>query len=287
MNDPIATAIKQKSQPMDPQPTMMAARLPQLQGVRAILWDIYGTLFISGSGDVGTAAAINRDEALLEALDEAGITRPAGITADDLESAIKQLHARAREQGIEFPEVDILQIWREVLTQHQAKKISESVVTKLALAYEFRVNPVWPMPGLVEVLQVLQGRGMSMGVVSNAQFFTPHLFPALTGRTLMEWGISESLCAWSWIEGVAKPCRSLFMQVLDRLGQRGISPEEVLFVGNDLRNDIWPATELGCRTALFAGDARSLRLRESDEQVCGLQPDLVITELPQLLHVLA
>jgi len=44
-------------------------------------------------------------------------------------------------------------------------------------------------------------------------------------------------------------------------------------------NDIQPSGELGFRTALFAGDERSLRLREGDRRVENVSPDLIITDL--------
>jgi putative hydrolase of the HAD superfamily len=47
-------------------------------------------------------------------------------------------------------------------------------------------------------------------------------------------------------------------------------------------NDIWPAQNLGFRTALFAGDLRSYRPRKDDPRVQGLQPDLVLGDLSQL-----
>ena len=47
-------------------------------------------------------------------------------------------------------------------------------------------------------------------------------------------------------------------------------------------NDIMPAQQLGMRTALFAGDARSLRLRLEDPRVEGVRPDVVLTELIHL-----
>jgi putative hydrolase of the HAD superfamily len=53
-------------------------------------------------------------------------------------------------------------------------------------------------------------------------------------------------------------------------------------VGNDMLKDIWPAARLGCKTALFAGDRRSLRLREDDERCRELEPDLVVDDLSQL-----
>ncbi len=41
--------------------------------------------------------------------------------------------------------------------------------------------------------------------------------------------------------------------------------------------------QLGLKTALFAGDQRSLRLREHDPRCSTLEPDLIITKLSQLL----
>ena len=52
-------------------------------------------------------------------------------------------------------------------------------------------------------------------------------------------------------------------------------------------NDIYPAAMCGMNTALFAGDARSLRLREDHPDCQGLSADLVITDLrqiPVLIH---
>ena len=42
----------------------------------------------------------------------------------------------------------------------------------------------------------------------------------------------------------------------------------------------------GMRTALFAGDARSLRMRETDPRVNGVDPDIVLTDLDQLIDCL-
>jgi putative hydrolase of the HAD superfamily len=79
----------------------------------------------------------------------------------------------------------------------------------------------------------------------------------------------------------------MYRLAVDSLSKRGISPESVLYVGNDMRNDIAPAARCGFRTALFAGDARSLRLRP-DEPLCdGVNADIVVKELADLLHCLS
>ena len=49
--------------------------------------------------------------------------------------------------------------------------------------------------------------------------------------------------------------------------------------------DILPASQIGFGSALFAGDARSLRLREQDTRVRIVRPDVTLTDLSQLLEV--
>ena len=47
-------------------------------------------------------------------------------------------------------------------------------------------------------------------------------------------------------------------------------------------NDISAASRAGFKTALFAGDRRSLRLREGDPRVRGIMPDRVARRLEDL-----
>ena len=153
----------------------------------------------------------------------------------------------------------------------------------LAVEYECRVNPVWPMPNLQKALKLQKEEGRVLGIVSNAQFYTPLLFPALLETPLAALGFDPGLCVWSYELLEAKPSTRLFERVLETLAQtQGISPEQTLYVGNDRLNDIWPAAQLGCKTALFTGDRRSLRLREQDDRCRSVEPDLIIDGLLQL-----
>ena len=47
-------------------------------------------------------------------------------------------------------------------------------------------------------------------------------------------------------------------------------------------NDIFPAAQMGCKTALFAGDKRSYRPREAEPGVTDVKADLLITDLMQI-----
>lgn len=279
--------IRTNSQPLAPQATDAVVETQVIEGIRAVLFDVYGTLFISASGDISLASESNRGDAAVAALESVGL-QPGNCTGDELVAAlhaeIKQAHHASEH---EFPEVDIHKVWRAVLKAELGTEgVDDALLARLAVEYETRVNPVWPMPGLVECLAEIHKAGLALGIVSNAQAFTRELFPALANESLRELGFEEDLCVWSYEHLQAKPGRWLYDRAVEALATRGIAPSEALYVGNDMRNDVAPAAAVGFRTVLFAGDARSLRLREGDAMVAGVSPDAVVTDLRQILRIL-
>ena len=84
-----------------------------------------------------------------------------------------------------------------------------------------------------------------------------------------------------------KPSQKLYRLAAERLkAHHNLPPEQCLYIGNDMRNDIWPAQALGFKTALFAGDRLSLRRRDCHPACADLIPDLEITELMQVLKTI-
>ena len=272
----LASRIRSLSRPLEPSPTDAVPRIDPLPGIRAVLFDVYGTLVISASGDIGLAGAQDAASAFTAALAAADIRAPAGAGPAWLEEAIRASHAKRKDAGIQFPEVDIRDIWSQLLETPDDPE-------RLAVEYECRVNPVWPMPGLAQTLDDLRRRPLVLGIVSNAQFYTPLMLECFLGARLGDLGFDTACCAWSYRLLEAKPSARIYESALAAMERiHGIAPREVLYVGNDVRNDIWPASLTGCRTALFAGDARSLRLREDDPHCAGLVPDRIVTELRQI-----
>jgi putative hydrolase of the HAD superfamily len=209
-----------------------------------------------------------------------------------LVEAIGETHGRLKQRGVDYPEVDIRDEFLKVLDPlyrdgSLSRPPSREFCETLAVEYECRINPTWPMPGCVETLRALQDQRMPLGIVSNAQFFTPLLFPALLDESLENLGFHSDLCAWSYRCGEAKPSAKLFLLVLEALQSRDIEPEQVLYVGNDRINDIWPAAQAGMKTGLFAGDRRSFRPREGDPRCQGAKEDILLIELAQLPKVLS
>lgn len=290
MTENFSDIITHLSSPLEPRATGVAPRLSDLTDIHAVLVDIYGTLLISGSGDVGVHSDSQPSQALSDAM--AAVELPA---LPDPDAGVAMLHEvirvhqeQHRLEDIVYPEVDISMVWQDVLNRFCDEGWIDVVLTRqqrerFAVEYECRVNPVWPMPGMEETIQSLRESGRFLGTISNAQFFTPLLFPALCGQSLEELGFHAGLQYFSYRYLRAKPGEFLYSQAADTLRTMGIEPEQTLYVGNDMLKDILPASRTGFKTALFAGDARSFRMRENDDRVSEVQPDLVVTGLTQLL----
>ncbi len=276
-----------------PIPTGIRAELSVLDNIRAIVFDIYGTLFISESGDKSEPDS-GDSKLLSQVLVLAGASplsaEAATRTKELFHQEIHLSHAGGRAAGIPYPEIDIRRIWDRVLEKLYAEKHISSPVDRglseqCAAYFECLSNPVYPMPGLSSVLRRMVRRGISLGIVSNAQFYTPLLFPAFLGRTLEECGFDPHLCIWSYSSGRAKPDRLLYREMADRLLEHSISAGQTLYIGNDMLKDIYPAVLEGFRTGLFAGDRRSLRLREKELCSKDVKSDIILTELEQVLDV--
>lgn len=284
--------IRRHSRPLAPLPTGELPVLRALSGVQAVLFDIYGTLLLSGSGDVGVGDPADRGAAVAGALAASGV-RFRGAPEAALKvflDEIERHHQMARQNGIDFPEVDIVEIWGSTLAELAVcgwVTSAEGVDPRtLAVEFEVRANPVWPMPDLLPTLAGLRRAGLTLGLISNAQFYTPEVFPALVQQSLVELGFDPDLQFYSYQQGRAKPSPELFRLAAESLQRRGIPAAHAVYVGNDMRNDVAAAARLGFRTALFAGDARSLRRREGDARCAGIVPDLVVTALSHVLHCL-
>ncbi len=289
MNDvDSAEIIRNNCRSLEPLPTNADTKLDKLLGIRAVLFDIYGTLLISASGDIGANAGDHRMAMLRNTCElfELELKHSSEAALQHFAAEIAKAHVAAKAQGIEFPEVDIVGIWQAALPQIATGNLVGLDYARYALEYEVRVNPVWPMPGLETILTQVTAAGPVLGIVSNAQFFTPLLFPALLGKSLEQLGFLPELSYFSYAYRQAKPGTFLYELAQQELESQGITAAEVLYVGNDMLNDVTAAAQVGFRTALFAGDGRSLRWRAEDARVDGIVPDLIVTELQQLADCL-
>ncbi|MCF8068764.1 MAG: HAD family hydrolase [Desulfobacterales bacterium] len=264
--------------PLIPIPTSVLPRGRILKSIKCLLFDIYGTLFISDSGDIGniqiSAFTSNKLQNLFRRY---GIKESPEVVKNTLLHEIMNTHELLKKRGIDFPEIQIEKIWKTVLSLDNDERIRQ-----FAIEYEMITNRVYPMPNLQEVLYFFSAADLLMGLVSNAQFFTPMLFKWFFKKNILDFGFHRDLLFFSYEIGYAKPSMKLYDLASETLKKRNITPEEVLYIGNDILNDVYPAQKTGFKTALFAGDKRSLHLREDDRRCSNTKPDLIITNLIQL-----
>lgn len=287
--------IRTNSKALEPLPTGEIQYSKSSEKIESIIFDIYGTLLISASGDIGTLKGSSKIEIFLDTLKKSGITicsnkageKGLNFFYDEIHSS----HLYSIKNNIKNPEVIITEIWEKTLIKLISENLiitnlTDNIILQAATYFECRNNPVWPMPELVKVLNILSKKNIILGIVSNAQFYTPLIFKALTGHTLIDLGFDPELIQYSYISKESKPSLKMFNSVIHKLKSNyDINPSNTLYVGNDMLNDIYSSSKAGLKTVLFAGDARSLRLREKESKVSGTNPDFLVTKLMHITEL--
>ncbi len=152
---------------------------------------------------------------------------------------------QARWSGSDWREVDLGERLQIVLSQrdparaHEIGALVDAMLDAFETGYPATLRPT---PGVYDMLEAWRGRAY-MGVVSN--FFLPGgVERALAQFELtkhFEFVLDSSVC------GFKKPGRRIYEEAL-RLG--GVAPSaagQVLFAGDDLRNDVELPLSLGMR----------------------------------------
>ncbi|MFC1567569.1 HAD family hydrolase, partial [Thermodesulfobacteriota bacterium] len=196
-NDLISKYIR----PLTPHPTSLRQSGNLKAKVKCILFDVYGTLFISESGDISIAKRESQQiDKLKNLLLQFRIDQNPQSILRTFFDAIDQQHKQQRAEGIDFPEVEIDQIWKLVL------KVDDlNTIRAFALEFELIANPVYPMPHLEKMLTSCRKSNILMGIISNAQFYTPYLFKWFLGADPENLGFHPDLMFFSYTFGYAKP----------------------------------------------------------------------------------
>jgi putative hydrolase of the HAD superfamily len=268
--------------------------------IKAVIFDIYGTLLISASGDIEEAEMLSKN--ILTTFDAVNIqwntivpVETAGLVLTAFAREIKNQQKIKRNKDVLYPEIDIKIVWENVLKEFAERDfishdVDDDTIAEIAFIFELLSNPVYPMPEMQKIINTLSGKQIPMGIVSNAQFYTPLCMNYFLSGDTVESEIIENfdtdLTVFSYQRGIGKPDTFLYELLIEPLWRKyKLKPSEVLFVGNDMKKDIMAAQKTGLKTALFAGDMRSLRLRKDDPEIAKTKPDFIITELTQLFGI--
>ncbi len=241
--------------------------------LRAVLFDLGDTLVDLGEGRGSyEKRLLARMGHMYDVLAAAGATLPERASfcerlATDSEA---QYHAAlAQQQGI-----DIFTVLRRCF-QSAGIRVDDSMVEAAGEAY-CTGGGAAPAPlrhGVIEVLQTLRARHVSLGAISNT------LQPARFMRaSMIDRGLAEFLDVqiYSSDAGVAKPHPAIFRTALDALG---VTADQAAYVGDRLEADVTGAQRIGMKGVLIEVDHRV-------EEHPHIVPDAWIRELPELLDVL-
>ena len=220
-----------KLEPRKPIPTGLKTEIKSVPDIKAVIFDIYGTLLISASGDIEEAEMVAGH--ILETLDFVGIEidadkpeETAALILTAFSREIKRLQKVRREEGIKFPEIDIKVAWCNVLGYFAEYSlipwpIPMDTIGEIAMIFELLSNPVYPMPGMNRLIGMLQARKLPMGIVSNAQFYTPICMNYFLNGVFEESedvkGFDSDLTVFSYQHQIGKPDTSLFRWVGETL----------------------------------------------------------------------
>ena len=237
--------------------------VPTLDPVpKVILFDVYGTLVCPHVGDLEDQARLASDEtSFVATAARFGFSQDVGINWHRwFFEAITKEHQELKDKGIAPAEVQVDKIWAELL-ERVGDKPSSSQARKVAAYREMIANPVQPFSGAAETLKQLKNSDMSLGIVSNSQFYTMPILGLnleLDPNEIFE----PELTFLSFRLGFSKPSPYFFRLVRTTVLHLGFRPEEVLVVGNDYENDVKAAEAHGLQALLFYGNDQSVRLRE-------------------------
>ena len=193
------------------------------------------------------------------------------ITSGELKALYFDLNrSQRRESAEEFPEFDVRKIFQAVIEEYGERRfVPVNLAVQAALVFRgaslFRLAPY---TGVTEVLTMMKKRY--------------HLAAVSDGQSL--WALSELRAAGldkffefvivSGDHGFRKPDKRMFSLALKRLQ---LTPEETVYVGNDMYRDVFGAHEIGMKTVFF-------RSNQGEQNFCGAHADYIIYHFRELLN---
>jgi len=292
----------------DPDPPKAKAHLAQLPRVRAVLWNVYGTLLRISEGELKFEVANDFivEVALEKTIHEFKMWNSMSRKPGQPSAYMREIYLKvlseirlAPSPGEKFPEILAERIWENIIKKLFQKEYKfdagfygslNEYSRKVAYFFHASLQGTACYAGAAAAMKAVAEAGLKQGLLADGQCFTTvQLQRGL--RRQEESAKLDDLAAPTlrWISSeckARKPSENLFRSALQSLEQQGIDANEVLHVGSSLERDVAPAKKFGMRTGLFAGDRASLAATAEQLKDANYRPDVLITELPQISQVI-
>lgn len=234
--------------------------------INAILFDINGTLI-----DIKTDEA-NEEiyRGISNILTYQGISMHRREVRDEY---YRIMHGQRKTSQERYPEFDVVELFRELINRRFSAPGTvppdklKWLPVFLAEAYRgISRNRLQLYPGVLDVLNDLRPR-YKLAAISDAQ--SAWCLPEMHAVGIE--GYFDPIIV-SGDFGYRKPDLRLFTAALNALR---VTPENVLFVGNDMFRDVYAAKQHGIKTVFFSSN-------QGRKQADGVKPDYIIYQFPEL-----
>jgi FMN phosphatase YigB (HAD superfamily) len=279
--------------------------LVRLPHIRAVTWNVYGTLLAITGGDLVFQHAndfimnVALDKTVQEFKMWASMSRKPGQPADYMKVIYEQVldEQQLALPGERYPEVGADRLWESIIKKLFQKDYKFDATfygslneysRKVAYFFHASLQGTACYPGAALALRRLADAGLTQGLLADGQCFTTvQLQRGLTAQEAvkLEEMIPPELHTLSYELRGRKPSERLFRHSLQQFTARGITPDQILHVGSRIVQDIVPAKRLGLKTALFAGDRASLAATAEQLKEPPSRPDVLLSELSEINEV--
>lgn len=292
--------------PPEVQPPKAKPFLTHLPEIRAVTWNVYGTLLAITGGELlfEHPNAFIMDMALDKTIQEfkmwASMTRKAGKPSEYMRQIYVDLVRNQSLGATKHPEKSVDRIWEAIVKKLLQKDYKFDAAFygalnefsgKIAYFFHASLQGTACYEDAAQTLADLAEKGVAQALVDDGQCFTEVQLQRGLQRQDEDFNldnvIESEMRFLSFKVGVKKPSETLFRKALDALNERDITPQQVLHVGSRVEKDIIPAKKLGMRTALFAGDSASLQATPDQLKTAASRPDVLLTRLDQIIEVVA
>ncbi|WP_020469996.1 HAD family hydrolase [Zavarzinella formosa] len=311
--DQYATHLDGRGLPWPAMPMVDAPKvrphLPDLSGVRAVLFNVYGTLMAIPEGELKFdlenefIVGVALEKTIHEFKMWASMSRKPGQPSEYMKEVYRKVVAELRlmpSAGEKYPEILAEKVWESIIKKLFQKDYKFDATfygslndysKKVAYFFHASLQGTGCYPCAAETMAELAGRHISLGLLGDGQCFTPtQLARGLAKQregTVLDHLVPASRRLLSHSLNARKPSDTMFQAALETLGEAGIEASETLHVGSSLTRDIGPAKKWGMKTALFAGDRASLSATGEQLKDPQYRPDAMLTELSQLLDMIS
>ena len=292
--------------PPDVKPAKARPHLESLPNIKAVLWNVYGSLLTIPLGDLvfehpqPLVMEIALDKTITEFKMWGSMSRKPGQPAEYMKAlyANELMLQRGLGTGERYPEVLSERIWEALIKKLFQKEYTfdtgffgslNEYSKKVAYFFHASLQATAAQPEAALALKLAADGGKVQGLLADGQCFT--IVQLARGLRQQEADLNLSkllpltLRTLSCDVKARKPSDTIFRHALAALAEKGIRPADVLHVGSSIPRDIAPARKMGMCTALYVGDRISSDATPEQLKDPGQRPDVLLTELGQIAQV--